>query len=186
VVVRQANIVKGRIFQIFQFFICQGADARDRGATPEVAAFQDLFGGYQGAGCQEGSRLDNRTVQYPGAYADQAAVMDLTAVQYDLMTDGDTVVNGQGGAAWEESAVVGDMQNTAILDIRLGADADLMDIASYHRHGPDGRACTDLNVTYHQGGWIDPGAGSYEGLLALVCAYVGHGIPRDGVVFGWL
>lgn len=173
---RQADIVLGGIFQVFEFIVGQGTDAFDRGAVPEVAALEHPSRRDQGAGAKECPGLEYGAVEDAGADAHQAMLTDLAAVEYCLMAYGDAVMDDEGRPAGQETTIVGDMQYAAVLDIGLGADADMMDVATGHHQGPDGGPLPDLHVAHHHGGLIDPDPGGEAGLLAQIGADVGHGV----------
>lgn len=175
-VVRQADIVLGRIFQVFEFCVRQGADALDRGTVPEVAALEYLSRRDQGAGAKEGPGLEYGAVEDAGADAHQAMLTDLAAVEHGLMAYGDAVMDDEGRPTGQETTIVGDMQDAAVLDIGFGADANSMDVAARHHQGPDGGPLPDLHVAHHHGGLIDPDPGGEAGLLAQIGADVGHGV----------
>ncbi len=116
-------------------------------------------------------------VEDAGADAHQAMLTDLAAVEHGLMAYGDAVMDDEGRPTGEETTIVGDMQDAAVLDIGFGTDANSMDVAARHNQGPDGGPLPDLHVAHHHGGLVDPDPGGEAGLLAQIGADVGHGLP---------
>ena len=102
--------------------------------------------------------MDQCPIQDAGAATDQATFLDLAAMEHHLMPDGDPIVDDQGRPTRLKAAIVGNVQNAAILDIRLRPDANEMHIAPDYGHGPDRGVVPQLDLADYQRGGIDPGA----------------------------
>ena len=73
------------------------------------------------------------------------------------MPHGYPVTQHQRAAAGSIPTVVGDMQDTAILDVSPSANADSVHIPTDNRHRPDRGMGSYLHIPDHDSAIIDPG-----------------------------
>lgn len=73
------------------------------------------------------------------------------------MSHGYPITQRQGASAGSVAAIVGDMQDTTILDIGRSANADSLHIPTDNRHRPDRGVRADLHIADHDCTIIDPG-----------------------------
>ena len=120
--------------------------AHEEAAGGDVGAFGD-----ESAGGNDGAGADSCAVEDDRAHADEAAGFDGAAVEDDAVANGDVVAED------ERVRVAHNVEDTAVLDIGAGADADVMDVAADDGAGPDAGVGGDGDVADDDGLRIDVG-----------------------------
>src|SRR5690606_31993165 len=129
-----------------------------------------------GAGADDHLVLDHRAVHDDAAHADQNAVAQGTAVQGDLVPDGNIVADDQRIAFRVEGSGVGDVQHAAVLHTGARADADAVHVAADHGHRPDRAVITQYHVADDHCGGVNEGTRAQLRAVLLVTA---NGHDRD-------
>lgn len=114
-----------------------GGYAAIDGAGFYFHAFED-----DGSGSDDGIFSDFRVIHNDRAHADEHAFLNSATVHYGVMTDGYVVADGDPGF------FIGTMDDDAILDIHLVADADAVDIAADDGIEPDAAVIAHLHVSH--------------------------------------
>ena len=143
------------ITQVFQLLILERSHRSHGAAHIEESAFQPLAGRHQGPGAQHDPVLDHGAVHHHRPDADQAEIAHRAAMQHHFVAYGHAIPDAQGKSLRVGLAAMGDMQNTAILNIGLLADRDEIDVAPQHAHGPDRYIPPQGHVAHDNGGFID-------------------------------
>lgn len=115
-------------------FVGEGAFDLGGGADDQDARGDLHARGDERASADHAVGADTRAVEDNGPHADEAVVLDEAAVDDGAVSDGDVVFEGGG------VAVVGDVEDGAVLDVCASADADGVDVAAYHCVKPNGGA----------------------------------------------
>lgn len=92
---RQLDVIARRVREVLLLAIGQRPCLAHRGPRIQIARGQRLARRYQAAGTDHYAGFDHRLVHHDGAHADQAAVVDLTAMQDRLVSDRDLVADDQ-------------------------------------------------------------------------------------------
>src|SRR5262249_43914703 len=106
---------------------------------------------HQRAGRDQRAFADLRAVHHDRADADQRAVPDRAAVKYDMVADRHTLAHHRRPAARV------DVDDRVVLDVGVGADANLLDVGADDRAVPDAGAIADHDVADHHRLVSDPG-----------------------------
>lgn len=111
-----------------------------RRATPKFAGSDYGAAEHHGTGCDYGSGAYNGIVHHHGAHANEGVVMDLAAVEGNVMAYGDVVADFDGRLLVER------VEHGAVLDIHAVADANGVDVAAEHGVKPYGALIADRKV----------------------------------------
>jgi hypothetical protein len=102
-----------------------------------------------GAGGDDAALADAAIVQDGGSHADDAHILDHAAVNGGVVADGDPVAHD------DRMEVALAMEDGAVLDIGVGADADGVDVTAQDGVHPHRRALTEYDVAEDLGGGVD-------------------------------
>ena len=132
-------------FQSGAFCLGQFADDFRRCAEDERAGrdFRSLR--HERLRADERLPADDRAVQNHRAHADERLVADGAGVDDRAVTDGDPVAD-------EARKIVREMQHGVVLDVRVVADDDAVDVAAQYRAIPHARMRAERHVTDDGGG----------------------------------
>src|SRR5690606_32151687 len=122
---------------------------------------------HQAATADHHVRLHHRSVHDDRAHSHQHPILDRAPVQYHLVSYGDIVAHMGGKAAWVEGTGVGDMYDSAVLDVAAGANADFVNIATNDNQRPHRAVRAYFHISDHDGGGIDESGGVNAGRLVL-------------------
>ena len=133
-------------------------------AGPESARGNDGVLGDDCAGGDDGTGADAAVVQDAGADADEALVFHDAAVDRGIVADGDPVADD------DRVEVTLAVEDGAVLDVGVGADADGVDVAAEDSIHPHGGLLAQGDVADELGGEIDITTGVDLGYAALETA----------------
>lgn len=136
VLILQAHVVIGRVVQLLDLAVAEQAHELRRVAQPQLALADHLARRDQRTGADEPVLLHHRAVEHAGMHADQAVIADAACVHDRGVADGDAFAD-QAGEARAIGAGVGYVHDAAILDAGAGTDANVVDVTTKHRAGPD-------------------------------------------------
>jgi hypothetical protein len=128
------------------------------------AAGPELAGGYspawreQGAGGEHGPAFDLAAVHDDGAEADESAVVEDATMDHRHMADQNVLADDRRQALASRPRRI-DVDDSAVLKVGAGADADPVDVAAKHAIVPDARLRADLDVADQPGAGRDEGGG---------------------------
>ena len=100
-------------------------------------------------GADHGILSDNRPVHDDGAHADQHTILNRTAMQHHMVTDGHLVADD------ERMSIVRDVQHAEILHIRPVADADMIHVAANDRVKPGAAVFAHDHISDNNGRLLD-------------------------------
>ena len=101
-------------------------------------------------------------VEQERGHADQAAILHRTPVQHDHVPD-DHVIAEECG-----EAVLGDMDDAAVLEIRAIADTDGVDVPPYDRVEPEAGLLAQHDIPDDDGRFRHEGRGGNDGADAVM------------------
>jgi len=145
------------IAEIGDFFFRECTHTLDRVAQVKMTGFQTLARRDQRTRADQHVFFDHRTVEYDTTDTDQYLVFDPTAVQGDMMADGDVIADDQRCALRIGFAFMGDVQHREVLNIAAFSDNDMVHVAADDRARPHRCALAEGYVADHHGGRIDIG-----------------------------
>jgi hypothetical protein len=166
-------------FQPGAFFFRQFADDFCRRAEHERAGrnFRSLR--HERLRADDGLLPDDRAVQNHRAHADERFVADDARVDDRAVADGDPVAD-------EARKLVREMQHGVVLDVRVMADDDAVDVAAQHRAIPHARMRAERHVADDGRGSGDENIFAERGFFAeksvkLLCQFVhAENLTRSG------
>src|SRR5205814_1521739 len=95
---------------------------------------------YQGSGADDGVLTDNDVIEESRPHPDQAVGFDRAAVHHHSVPNGHIILENQ------RARILHDMPDRAVLNIRVLANADVVDIAPDDTVVPDARMVADFHV----------------------------------------
>ena len=116
-----------------------GGRAHDERAGRDPHIFR-----HQGVRAHDTARADHGAVENGCAHADQAFIFHRTGMQNGAMAYRDQASNADG-------PIFRQMDDGSVLDVRVFADFDEVDVAAQDRHGPDAGPRGQPNVPHHHG-----------------------------------
>ena len=129
-------------------------DLLGRDACPDGVRRNDGVGEDEGTSGDNSACANDGAIEYGRAHSDEGIVVDRCAMDCHIMADGDIVANMDCGLLVES------MEDSAILDVDMIANADGVDIATEDSAEPDAAAFADNGIA------DDGGVIGKEGILA--------------------
>jgi hypothetical protein len=131
-------------FQSGTFFLRQLANYFCRRAQHERTGRNFCSLRHEGLRADERLFADDRAIQNHRAHADERFVADGAGVDNRTVTDRDPV-------AENAREVIREMQYGIVLDVRVMADDDAVDVAAQHRAIPHARMCAKRHIADDRG-----------------------------------
>ena len=116
-------------------------DELSRHASPQGIRLDDGLGQDDRACCYDSSFANDDIIHHDGSHADEGVVTDMAAVERDIVPDGDIVTDLDCGLLIEG------MQDGAVLDIDVVADADGIDVTAEDGVEPDAAALPEDDIS---------------------------------------
>ena len=136
--------MRGTHANALSLLIGQGFDHLAWGAHYHGVVWNFLALGNQRVCADDAIFTDLCAVQHNGIDADQRPLANITAVQHDLMADGDMRPDNQRITGIR-------MQHRSVLHIGALADSDLVVIAAHHCIEPYAGVLLQQYITHHRG-----------------------------------
>jgi len=134
--------------------IGEGLDGLSGDACVEIAGLELHAFGDESASGNKRFVGDFGVVKDDASHADQDAVTDFAAVDDGAVADGNFTADFKG------RFLIGAMENSAILDVRAVADADIMHIAPNDDMVPDAAGLADYHIADDDSGLGEEGVRS--------------------------
>lgn len=145
----------GHVGQVFDFALGERALLRCRVTEVKESGFENLARRYQATGTDDDSVFDDRIVGYNRTHADQAPIADSATMQQNLVPDRYLATDMQFGAIGTVVTPMGNMQHTAVLDIGVIPDTDLIDISADYGKRPYRAVFPDCDIPDDDRGLVD-------------------------------
>jgi hypothetical protein len=156
------DVVAGVFEDEFAVFVAEGA-ADFAGDTGDQRVGRDLgVFGQDGSGGDDGALADAAVVEDSAAHADEAGVFDGASVDGCVVADGDPVAEGDG------VDVAHAVEDGAVLDVGVSADADAVDVAADDGIHPDAGVFTEDDIANDLGRQVDVAGGGDCGKDSLI------------------
>ena len=110
-------------------------------ACPEGVRLNDSLGQDDRASCYDSSFADDDIIHHDGSHADEGVVTDMAAVERDIVPDGDIV------ADLDRGLLIEGVEDGAVLDIDVVADADGIDVTAEDGVEPDTAALPEDDIS---------------------------------------
>ena len=153
----ELSVMLGGPEDIFLFFVCHVAHEFCGAACPELAGRHALTGGQERPGGKHAFAFHNRAIHDAGLHPDKAVILHRAGMEDRRMAHGYVVAHG--GAL----KIAGGVDNRAVLNVRVSADAYGVYVAAQDAVVPDIAALPDLHIAddagrgRDEGGWMDFG-----------------------------
>lgn len=138
------GVFLGPVLQTAPFLRGQRTDHFRRGTEHHGSGGDAGALGDQGVCPDDALLADLGAVEDGGAHADEAFVPDGAGVDDGGMADGDVAAN-------DRAEVVGQVNHGVVLDVRVIADDDAVDVTPQHGSVPDARVIAEGDVADHRG-----------------------------------
>src|SRR3569832_507011 len=139
----ELHVMRRGVAEIGDLFFTHPAHLACGTAEVEIATREFLAFGDEAACAEQHVIEQHGAVEDHRADADQAAIANGAAVQHHAVTKGDLVADLHGVAAGSRGIGMCVVDDRALLHTGARADADTVDVAAQHRHGPYRRIRAD-------------------------------------------